>query len=65
MGIIATYIIMQKFMQRTLLQRGCMNAKAAQTRMLTMNAVKMACVPMRFYGGISDQDRIFTNLYKD
>jgi len=20
---------------------------------------------MRFYGGISDQDRIFTNLYKD
>merc|ERR1711934_1053519 len=22
-------------------------------------------MPMRFYGGISDQDRIFTNLYKD
>ena len=42
-----------------------MNANAARTRMLSMNAVKMACVPMRFYGGISDQDRIFTNLYKD
>ena len=42
-----------------------MNAKSAYTRVLTANAVKMACVPMRFYGGISDQDRIFTNLYRD
>lgn len=25
----------------------------------------MTAMPTRFYGGISDQDRIFTNLYKD
>jgi len=25
----------------------------------------MTAMPARFYGGISDQDRIFTNLYKD
>merc|ERR1711981_995292 len=30
-----------------------------------MNALRMTSLPMRFYGGISDQDRIFTNLYKD
>lgn len=56
---------MQKVLQRTLLQRGCMNANAVRNRLLTMNALKMTSVPMRFYGGISDQDRIFTNLYKD
>merc|ERR1712038_746567 len=30
-----------------------------------LNTPKMLTTPMRAYGGISDQDRIFTNLYKD
>jgi len=30
-----------------------------------MNALAMTATPARFYGGISDQDRIFTNLYRD
>ena len=30
-----------------------------------MNALRMTAMPARYYGGISDQDRIFTNLYRD
>ena len=54
-----------KYRELTLFVVGCMNANAVRNRLLTMNALKMTSVPMRFYGGISDQDRIFTNLYKD
>ena len=42
-----------------------MNASSARTRQLMLNTPKMLTTPMRAYGGISDQDRIFTNLYKD
>merc|ERR1719507_2445161 len=42
-----------------------MNASSVRTRQLMLNAPKMLTTPMRAYGGISDQDRIFTNLYKD
>merc|ERR1719232_747331 len=56
---------MQKVLQRTLLQRGCMNA--SQVQMRSLNAASMTQLPlrMRSYGNISDQDRIFTNVYKD
>ena len=33
--------------------------------MINKPVVVSAAVPMRTYGNLSDQDRIFTNLYKD
>ena len=40
---------------------------ASQLQMRSLNAASMTQLPlrMRSYGNISDQDRIFTNVYKD
>ena len=34
-------------------------------RQVMRTPMMMSSVPMRMYGNLSDQDRIFTNLYKD